>query len=275
MSRLLKAGMLMDGDGRTTKPLSVAIITKNEEERLPGCLESLPFADEVLVVDSGSTDNTIEVAKSLGARVIVEEWRGFSGQKQFAVDQCKNGWVLVLDADERVSGETARIINEELSKCDTGIHAFSFKRKNYLHGRWIRHCGWWPDRIVRLVKRRMGGFDGRPVHESWLTKGRVKALDACIEHFSFRNYSELVAKMENYSNLASKELFERDIRVSPLTPVFHGLWMFIRTYLLELGLFEGFDGLVISIMNAGGSFMKYAKLREMNRAANLQRQNEF
>jgi len=244
-------------------PLSVAIITKNEEGRLPDCLQSVAFADEVLVVDSGSTDSTVELAKSLGARVLIEAWRGYSGQKQFAVDHCLHDWVLILDADERIPQETAHTIMRELARNDATISAYGFRRKNYLHGRWIKHCGWWPDRIVRLVNRKAGGFDGRPVHEKWVTEGGVRGLDAVIEHISFRNYSELLAKMENYSNLASKELFEKNAKMNAVTPILHGLWMFLRTYFLELGVLDGFDGFVISTTNAGGSFLKYAKAREM------------
>ncbi|MFH1351708.1 MAG: glycosyltransferase family 2 protein [Pseudomonadota bacterium] len=245
------------------KRLSVAIITLEEEERLPDCLKSVAFADEVLVVDSGSKDKTVEVAKSFGAIVLSEEWRGFSGQKQFAVDQCKNDWVLILDADERVPKETADVIHEELSQGKSEIQAYSFMRKNFLHGRWIRHSGWWPDYIVRLVNRKRGRFDGRPVHERWIAEGGVKSLDAFIEHVSFRDYSELVDKMQTYSSLASRELFEKGAKVNPVTPISHGLWMFMRCYFLELGILDGFDGFVISLMNAGGSFLKYAKLREL------------
>jgi len=243
-------------------PISVAIITKNEEERLPACLKSVSFADEVVVVDSGSVDETLDVARSFGAKIFIEEWRGFSDQKQFAVNQCNNVWVLILDADERIPEATANIIKREIASDEQMISAYSFRRKNYFHGKWIKHCGWWPDRIVRLVNRKKGGFDGRRVHESWLTEGRVEELDASIEHVSFQNYSELVAKMENYSNLAAAEMFEQGIRANPFTPILHGIWMFIRTYILEKGIFDGFDGFMISAMNAGGSFMKYAKLRE-------------
>jgi len=244
-------------------PLSVAIITKDEEERLPDCLKSVAFADQILVVDSGSRDRTVEVAKSFDAVVMVEKWRGFSGQKQYAVDQCHHDWVLILDADERVPEETAMVIKQEMADNNPMITAYSFRRKNYFHGKWKKYCGWWPDRIVRLVNRGRGGFDGRHVHESWVAEGKVKELDAHMEHISFRNYSELVAKMENYSNLAALEMFDKGIHAGPFTPIQHGLWMFIRTFLIELGFLEGFDGFMISVMNAGGSFMKYAKLREM------------
>lgn len=247
------------------KALSVAIITKNEEERLPDCLRSVAFADEVLVVDSDSSDGTLEVAGAFGARVLVEPWRGFSGQKQFAVEQCTHDWVLILDADERVPETTARIIRTALER-DEDVSAYRFSRKNYLHGRWIRHSGWWPDQVVRLVDRGRGAFDGRPVHERWLTEGVVMDLDASILHLSFEDYSGLITKMEHYSNLSARDLYEKKAPVSAFTPLTHGLWMFCKTYLLQLGALDGFDGFVISLMNAGGSFLKYAKLREMKKA---------
>jgi glycosyltransferase involved in cell wall biosynthesis len=143
--------------------LSAAIITLNEEDRLPDCVKSLDFVGEVLVVDSGSSDRTVQVAEEQGARVLREKWRGFSAQKQFAVDQCENDWVLILDADERIPPETGAVIMERLSDRDGETAAYSFKRKNYLHGRWIRHCGWWPDRVVRLVDRNRG-FRRRSSH---------------------------------------------------------------------------------------------------------------
>jgi glycosyltransferase involved in cell wall biosynthesis len=249
------------------EPLSVAIITLNEEERLPACLESITFADEVVVVDSGSTDRTREVAAVHGARVFSESWRGYSAQKQFAVDLCRHDWVLILDADERIPPETAMAVTGALAESLAGVTAFGFNRKNLLHGRWIKHGGWWPDQIVRLVNRRKGRFDGRAVHERWITEGEIKLLDVPIEHLSFRNYSELVAKMENYSNLAARELHQKGAQVNALTPATHGFWMFIRTYFLKLGLLDGFDGFVIAVMNAGGSFLKYAKLREQNKSS--------
>lgn len=262
--RRTKGGTVMTANPSGLPRLSVAVITRDEEERLPACLQSASFADEVVVVDSGSTDRTVEIARSFGAHTLVEPWRGFSVQKQFAVDQCANDWVLILDADERVPEETAGAVREALGSMRDGeVSAFSFPRKNFLHGRWIRHCGWWPDRIVRLVDRRMGAFDGRAVHEQWLARGGIHAFDVPIEHHSFRNYSELVAKMELYSDLASRAFFEEGKTVGPLTPPLHALWMFLRTYLLELGVLDGFDGFVISLMNAGGSFFKYAKLREL------------
>jgi glycosyltransferase involved in cell wall biosynthesis len=254
------------GEGSTDGPgLSVAVIACDEEERLPACLESASFADEIVVVDSGSRDRTLEVAKEAGARVFEEPWKGFSLQKQSAVDHCTHDWVLILDADERIPGETAAAIREVLASRQDGVTAFSFPRRNIFHDRWIRRCGWWPDRIVRLVDRREGAFDGRAVHERWLTRGREQPLDAALEHRSFRRYADLTVKMERYSDLAAASMHAEGRTAGPLTPPLHGLWMFFRTYVLELGVLEGFDGFVISLMNGGGSFFKYAKLRELAR----------
>ncbi|MFH1489346.1 MAG: glycosyltransferase family 2 protein [Pseudomonadota bacterium] len=246
-------------------PISVAVITKNEEDRLPDCLKSVAFADEILVVDSGSEDRTREVAEAFGARVLIEPWRGFSGQKQFAAEKCRHDRVLILDADERIPPETAEVIRKEMECRGPGIAGYSFRRMNYFRGRWIRHCGWWPDRILRLVDRRKGHFDGRAVHEKWVADGEVKDLDAVIGHISFRNISELVKKMEDYSNIAARDLLVKKGRATSWTPVSHGLWMFFKTFFLERGLLDGFDGFVISVMNAGGSFLKYAKFLELRK----------
>jgi len=241
---------------------SVAIVTQDEEDRLPDCLKSVSFADEVVVVDSGSRDNTVGIARSFGCRVLTETWRGYAKQKQFAVDNCSNDWVLILDSDERIPWETAREIKELLSPSEHDFAAYSFLRKNFFHNRWIRHCGWWPDRIVRLVDRRRGRFSDHLVHESWISEGSIKKLGVTIEHRSFRNYSDLIHKLETYSTLAAQEMLKGGKRAGALSPLSHGIWMFLRTYLLELGVLEGFDGFIISALNGGGSFMKYAKLRE-------------
>jgi glycosyltransferase involved in cell wall biosynthesis len=243
--------------------ISIAIITKNEEERLPDCLRSVSFADEIIVVDSCSNDNTVAIARSFGARVFIEPWRGFSAQKQSAVDHCTNKWVLVLDADERVPLETVSCIQEMTRAPDKDIGAYSLKRKNYLHGRWIKSCGWWPNCVVRLVDKNKGAFDGKSIHESWHTTGTTIPLETSIEHISFKNYSDLIKKMDHYSNLGSAVLKNKTNSANPLKAVARGCWMFFKTYFLELGFWDGFDGFVISITNAGGSFFKYAKHREL------------
>ena len=245
-------------------PLSVAIITLDEEDRLPRCLESLSFADEIVVVDSGSQYDTVRNAESFGCKVLFQPWQGYARQKQYAVEQCENDLVLILDSDERVPKETSKIIQEILVRNDGTYAGYSFFRKNFFHEKWIRHCGWWPNRVLRLVDRRRGRFRFHLVHESWICDGPVKALDTAIEHYSFRNYADLIHKMQIYSTLAAEQMFQRERRAGWWSPISHGIWTFLRTYFIERGIMEGFDGFVIALTNAGGSFMKYAKLREAN-----------
>jgi len=243
--------------------LSVAIVAKDEAGRLARCLPSVSFADEILVVDSGSKDDSVEVVRSFGCRFLQQSWLGYARQKQFAVDNCSNDWVLILDADEVVPRETAEKIVKITGFQVQEFAAYSFLRKNFFHKRWIRHCGWWPQRVVRLVDRRQGRFSDHLVHEKWISSGAVNKLDLPLEHYSFRNYSDLINKMEEYSTLAAKEMMQKGKRAGWWTPISHGLWMFIRTYFFKMGILEGFDGFFISLLNAEGSFMKYAKLREM------------
>lgn len=245
-------------------PVSVAIVARDEEDRIAACIGSLGFAQEVVVVvDERSSDETLAIARSWGCRAVSRAWMGYARQKQLAVDLCENDWVLILDADERVSEETAGHINRLLSRPNPDVAAYGLLRKNIFHGRWVRRCGWWPDRVVRLVQKKKGRFSDHRVHEHWKADGPVEFLSVAIEHRSFRNYADLIDKMQNYSTLAALQMREEGRRVYWWTPIAHGSWMFIRTYFLELGLLEGFDGFMIATLNAGGSFLKYAKLREL------------
>lgn len=244
-------------------PISIAIITRDEERNLPECLESVAFADDVVVVDSGSTDKTAEIARSFGARVFIEPWQGFSGQKQSAVDHCKHDWVFILDADERIPRETAGHIAKVLRDPPPDAGGFSLSRKNFFHGKWIKTCGWWPNRVLRLVDRRKGAFDGRHIHESWVTGAKVTELDCAITHFSFRDYSELITRLEHYTNIGARDQYEQGKKTGAFKAIGHGMWMFFKVYFLEQGFRDGFDGLVISLMHGAGSFFKYAKHLEM------------
>ncbi|MCX7635789.1 MAG: glycosyltransferase family 2 protein, partial [Syntrophales bacterium] len=154
--------------------LSVAVITKDEEQHIAACLTSVAFARQVVVVDSGSRDRTVEIARELGAEVYEEPWRGgFGAQKQFAIERCREEWILVLDADERVPPATAEAITAALGSAAPEVAAFSFPRKNYFQGRWIRHAGWWPDRLVRLFRRGRGQMSTASVHEGVEVAGPI------------------------------------------------------------------------------------------------------
>jgi len=243
--------------------LSVAIITKDEEERLPDCLKSVSFADDIVVVDSGSTDRTVEIARKFGCRVFVEEWKGDGPQKNSAIDKCLHDWVLVIDADEQVP-ETTRERIIEIVAANEKADAFSFPRRNFLHGRWIRHCGWWPDRVIRLVRKSRGRYQSI-THGRWATNGVEAGIEEPIDHYSFDGYSDMFYIMETRSTDMARELYEAGGRANVMTPFLHGLAMFLKTYVLKLGFLSGFDGMIISLTRAGGSFLKYVKLLDLQR----------
>lgn len=242
--------------------ISVSIITKNEEKRLPSCLESVSFADEIVIVDSGSIDKTIDIAKEFGCKVFIEEWKGFGRQKNSAIQKCRNEWVIVLDADERVPPETRDLIFDNLK--NPVAAAYEFKMKHFLGNRWVKYGGNFPDWHIRLVNKNHGEFVG-DIHERWQTSGVVSKIDASIEHYGFADYSDMLRTMNEYSTIAAKELFNQGKKVNIFTPILHSLTMFIKIFILKKGFLDGIDGLVLSILKAGGSFFKYAKLIELHR----------
>ncbi|MBK7552004.1 MAG: glycosyltransferase family 2 protein [Syntrophaceae bacterium] len=246
-------------------PLSVAIITKNEAANLTGCLESVAFAGQVVVVDSGSDDGTPEIARGFGCDVFIEDWKGFGRQKQAAIDRCREPWVLVLDADERIPPETQAAIRAVVSAGGEAAQGYSFPRKNFFQGRWIRHMGWWPDRITRLFRRGMGRMTDVPVHEAVEVDGRVVPLESPIEHFTESRLSEVLKKIDRYSTLAAEEAFREGRRSSVWGALARAELTFIQNYVLRLGFLDGSQGLVLSVTDAVNKFFKYAKLSELNR----------
>jgi len=245
--------------------LSVAIITKNEEKRIGGCLESVAFADDIIIVDSGSTDRTLEIARTAGCRVFVEDWKGYGPQKNSAVAKCVHDWVLILDADERIAQAGREEIARIVGAADSA-DAYKLPRKNFFHGKWIKHCDWWPDEIIRLVRKSKGGYH-QIIHERWVTEGTVSKSEACIEHFSFSNYHDMLRVLNDRSTDMARELWDRGKRANVSTPFLHGIAMFIKTYVLKLGFLEGLDGFVIATTKAGGTYFKYAKLLELQNEA--------
>ncbi len=245
--------------------ISVAIIAQDEADRIAACVSSARFADDIVVVDSGSKDDTPQMAEAAGGRVFHIPWQGYARQKQAAVDLCRNDWVLLIDADEKASPKLAAKIKALNPSHLKNIAAFYVYRKNFFHGRWIRRCGWWPEREVRLLNRTKGKFSDHLVHERWLASGTIKQIDAHIEHHSYQNYADIIEKLQRYSTLAARQLAREGHTAYWWEPVTHGGWMFFRTYLLQRGALDGFDGLVISLSKAGGSFLKYAKLLEAQR----------
>jgi glycosyltransferase involved in cell wall biosynthesis len=246
-------------------PLSVAIITKNEAGNLSDCLKSVAFAEQIVVVDSGSKDDTVRIASDFGCEVLVQPWRGFGPQKQFAIDHCRNSWILILDADERIPRDTAQAMKTLILSPSTMAAGFSFPRKNFFQGKWIRHAGWWPDRVVRLFRKNMGRMTQVKVHESVEVDGLVEALVYPIEHLTEGRLSQILQKIDLYSTLGAEEAFVEGKTASMWSAAFRAKLTFLQNYILRLGCLDGSQGLTLAITDAVNKFFKYAKLAEMSR----------
>ena len=244
-------------------PLSVAIIAKNEAENLPACLESVSFAGQIVVVDSGSTDDTIRIAADYGCEIYQEKWRGFGPQKQFAIDCCREPWVLVLDADERIPEETARVIAEVVHSAEKTA-GYSFPRRNFFQGRWIRHAGWWPDRVVRLFKNGNGRMTGVMVHEAVVVNGEVEHLRVPIDHYTESRLDKILTKIDNYSTVGAQEAFAAGQRATILGAFLRAKMTFLQGYLLRGGFLDGQQGLSLAVTDSVNKFFKYAKLARMS-----------
>lgn len=250
---------------RVRVPLAVAIITKNEEDNLPDCLASVSFAAQVVVVDSGSSDGTVAIASQFGAEVHDEPWQGFGRQKQRAIDRCRQPWILLLDADERLSAELAGEIERLLLAGNFQADAYSVPRQNFFCRSWLRQAGWWPDRVVRLFRRGTARMSERLVHETLVVDGPVAPLRAPLIHHTNRNLSHTLAKINHYSSAGAEELYRAGARTTLVAAVAHALWAFGHTYLFRLGLLDGGPGLVQALSHGVNTLFKYLKLWEMCR----------
>jgi glycosyltransferase involved in cell wall biosynthesis len=246
-------------------PLSIAIITKNEEENILSCLQSVSFAGQIVIVDSGSTDKTLEIAAAFGCEISSEGWRGFGPQKQSAIDKCREPWILVLDADERIPADTSDIIKKIVTDPQVKETGFSFPRKNYFQGRWIKHAGWWPDRIVRLFRKEAGRMTTAIVHESVEVQGMVRALDVAIDHYTESRLSKIIQKIDKYSTLGAEAAFGEGKRSSTGGAFMRALFTFIQDYFFRLGILDGMPGLTLAVTDSINKFFKYAKLSELNK----------
>ena len=244
-------------------PLSVAIITKNEEENIRACLQSISFVGQIVVVDSGSNDATLSIAAEFGCEIYSEQWRGFGLQKQSAIDKCRHPWILVLDADERIPPYTADIIKNIVTDSNIKESGFSFPRKNYFQGRWIKHAGWWPDRIIRLFRKGAGRMTTAIVHESVEVQGMVGALDAAIEHYTESRLSKIIQKIDKYSTLGAEAALREGKRSSTGGAFLRAFFTFVQDYLFRLGFLDGKPGLTLAVTDSINKFFKYAKLSEL------------
>ena len=246
--------------------LSVTVITRNEAAHIEACLASVGWADERLVVDCGSTDDTVALARRAGARVIETSWPGYAAQKNVAADAARHDWILSVDADERVTPELAREIRELLETLPSPpAHGYRVPRMTFHLGRWFRTTDWYPDPQLRLYDRRRGTWKTRRVHESVEVQGAVGRLTHHLEHYAYRDIAHHVETINRYTTLAAEEMFEAGRRAGATDLVVHPIAAFMRNYVLKRGALDGVAGLTVSLMNAYYVFLKMAKLRELAR----------
>jgi glycosyltransferase involved in cell wall biosynthesis len=240
--------------------LSVIVITRNEQANIVDCLRSVDFADEIIVVDNGSTDDTVALARLEGALVHqTHDWPGFGPQKNRALAHATGDWVLSLDADERVPPE----LREEILKVISSKNApdcFSIPRSSWFCGRFMRHSGWTPDYVDRLFKAGTAQFSPDLVHEKLLHMGRARPLSNAMLHYSHRSFSDVLTKIDRYSTASAQQALARGKRSSVWGAVGHGAWAFVRTYVFKAGFLDGEHGLALAIANAEGSYYRHIKL---------------
>ena len=244
--------------------ISVCIVAMNEADNIAACLKSADFADEWIVVDSHSTDTTRELAASSGARVIERDWPGHVAQKNYAIDQAANDWVLCLDADERVSPELRASLLAALDRPDLP-DGFEMARRTWYLGRWIRHGGWYPDRKVRLFRRSMGRWGGVDPHDHVQIGGRVVRLEGDILHYSYRSIADHLRTINSFTTIAAREKHAAGRRAGILDLTLRPLGKFLRMYALKLGFLDGRAGFVVAVTGAFYVFLKYAKLWNLER----------
>jgi len=245
--------------------LSVAIITKNEEKNIGRCLESVKWADEIVVVDSGSTDSTLEICKKYHCKIHQSSWLGFSRTKQLAVDHCSCGWVLVLDADEEVTPDLKTKMLDAIKS--PGFSAYRIRRRSFYLGQLIKHCGWNKDYPLRLFEKAKGRFDNKIVHESIeMSDGKTATIEEVMLHYTYPDLHSHLSKIDAYSSLGAAELFEQGRSSSISKSVMRGSFKFIKMYFLQLGFLDGKTGFILCINSANGVYLKYLKLWEMRQS---------
>lgn len=243
--------------------LSVIIITRNEAANIRACLESVAWADEIIVVDSGSDDDTVDICREFTPHVYVHDWPGFGAQKNRALGYATADWVLALDADERVTPELQADI-------ETAIHegradGFEIPRLSSFCGRFMRHSGWYPDYVARLFRRGSARFSDDLVHERVLVDGSTAQLDGMLLHYAYDDMEEVLHKVNQYSSAGAQMMQQRGRQATLTGAVLRGLWSFIRTYFLRAGFLDGREGFMLAVSNAEGTYYRYLKLMLLSR----------
>jgi glycosyltransferase involved in cell wall biosynthesis len=248
--------------------LTACIITYNEADRIHACLTSVSFCDEIVVVDSHSTDDTRQMAGTLNARVIERDWPGYRSQKQFAIEAASNDWVLCLDADERVSDELRAEIEALRARGFPDHAGWSVPRITEYFGRFLRHGNTYPDRLIRLFDRRRGGWVGEEIHENTRVTGSVGRLYGHLEHFAYRSLADHQKRMVRYADLMAHALYARGKRCGLGKVLFNPQWRFFRGYVVRLGFLDGWRGLVFHLVEANYVRRKYLGLYMLSKGVN-------
>jgi glycosyltransferase involved in cell wall biosynthesis len=243
--------------------ISATIIAFNEERNIARAIESLRCADEIIVVDSGSVDRTVEIAEKLGARVVYSPWRGYAGQKNLAAEQASYDWILSIDADESLS-EALEAEIWQLKKNGPAYSAYTMPRLAQYLGKWILHSGWYPDRKVRLYNKRKAWWVGDYVHESVRVDGGLGHLESNLLHFTCDSLSEHLKTMDRYTTLAAEQLVAENRRVGLGDLLVRPAWTFLRAYIVRRGFLDGAEGIAIAWMGALYEFLRFAKARNMS-----------
>jgi glycosyltransferase involved in cell wall biosynthesis len=242
--------------------LTVTVITKNESSHIAAALQSVAWADETVVVDSGSTDGTVAIARAHATRVEVRDWPGYGAQKDYAAGLASNDWILSLDADERVTPELSAEIRE-LLRTDPPARGYRIPRTTWYLGRWIRSTDWYPDYQLRLYDRRAARWNARPVHESVDLQGTAGLLHHPLQHYAYRDISHHLSTIDRYTSLAAQQWLVEGRQTNALSASTHASLAFLRNYVLRRGFMDGGAGLMVSILNSYYVFLKFAKLWEL------------
>lgn len=248
--------------------LSVGLITFNEEKDLPRTLDAIKdIADEIVIVDNGSTDKTIDIARSYGTHVYTEDWKGFGDQKNSVIEKCKGKWILLIDADEEITPSLKNEIKEIISSEKNKFKIYKLKFTTVCFGKNIRHGGWSNFYRVRLFMNGFGKYDSKKVHETFLTSEPIGMTKGYINHYTYESLQDYFGKFNEYTTKLAKQYLERGKSKSVLNMYFSSCFNFIKTYFLKLGFLDGYEGYLLSKLGAMYVLIKYSKLRELKRKA--------
>jgi len=244
--------------------LSVVIITYNEEDNIDRCLESVKWADEIIIVDNFSTDRTLDIARRYTDQIFQRKWDGFGSQKNYAISKATNNWILAIDADERITPELAGEIRVLFRAGELPMAAYELPYKVFFGDQWVRHGGWYPEYHIRLFCKDKGRFKERLVHEGVEVSGPVGRLRHFVEHYTYRSISDFIQRIDRYSTLSAEAYYKEGRKVGWVETAFRAWFTFVQMYILKRGFLDGGVGFQLAVLYACSTFVKYAKLKELS-----------